>query len=821
MQEVSFKNIPQEYDANINDVQDKVIKTIYNKFIFKYLKYFTAKETIIEADGNNHKNQFEMFLFNYLKSFKFIVFNYLSDLKEINSGKCDVVICVEGYCLIVEQIHLSMFNNIISNLKDHHISIINVTSGISENEMVDDEERKASEEVNNLYSKLSSKIKTKEFFKNTFYSIAGFLIRRYFFPTEYFKDPSFFNFRGNNKENLIKSEFIRCINSADSDPKDVEKIKNKIRSNENNNEPNLREFNEKEFVILRNIYSKENSSLLLVIHLDSLYLFMMKKLIFPDQQNKEKEHEICFNEKYSHRCLTPFYGFLKNNKGKIIGFIYEFMSNGSLKTLIQKNNEKTNEAFSLITINRILQGIDYLHSNSLIHRDLKPSNILIDHDYIPYISDFETVRAIDENDESQEMTNNIGSYLYSSPEQYEGSKVSFPTDIYSFGLIIYYLYAKENMLENNGSEMTDLKYRNILHLPNDIENIEKIESIYQKCVQYKAEERFTIKEIKSLLIIELDSFIINNLLLSDDRPQIFHFIYENFIFHVLNQEICEKSNFDLLMKFNNILDNSDLYNLIGTLFEHGVGMNKNYLKAKKYYEISAKRNNSRALLNLGNLYFKGNGVEQNYSKAKKYYELSSELNNSEALNNLGYIYFGGYGVSQDYLKAKEFFEQSAKKGCSCAYCNLGKLYLKGYGVEKDYFKAKEYFEMSAEQKNSDAFFNLGNIYHYGYGVKQDYSKAVTYYELSGKQKNPNALNSLGKYYYYGIAVNKNYEKAFEYFKQSAEHKKAEALLFLCILYKNGVGVKQDFIKAKECYRLLIEQNNLSFTDLSILLIKFM
>lgn len=182
MQEVSFKNIPQEYDANINDVQDKIIKTIYSKFNFKYLKYLNAKETIIEANENKHKNPFEMFLFDYLKSFKFIVFNFVSDLKEINSRKCDVVICVEGYCLIVEQIHLSMFNNIILNLKDHHISIINVTPGISENEMADDEERKASEEVNNLYSKFSSKIKTKEFLNKSFYSIAGFLNSSIFFP---------------------------------------------------------------------------------------------------------------------------------------------------------------------------------------------------------------------------------------------------------------------------------------------------------------------------------------------------------------------------------------------------------------------------------------------------------------------------------------------------------------------------------------------------------------------------------------------------------------------------------------------------------------
>ena len=42
------------------------------------------------------------------------------------------------------------------------------------------------------------------------------------------------------------------------------------------------------------------------------------------------------------------------------------------------------------------------------------------------------------------MTNGIGSILYTSPEQDEGGYISFGTDIYSFGLIIYFLYEKQD-----------------------------------------------------------------------------------------------------------------------------------------------------------------------------------------------------------------------------------------------------------------------------------------------------------------------------------------------------------------------------------------
>ena len=143
---------------------------------------------------------------------------------------------------------------------------------------------------------------------------------------------------------------------------------------------------------------------------------------------------------YSLPCFTKFYGFLKHNE-KIVGFIYEFMCNGSLDSYIKKN--QINEMYSLMVILRLCEGIKYLHENKLIHRDLKPMNILVDHNYYPYISDFETIRSIELTESS--FTNDIGSPLYSSPEQDFGENISFPADIYSFSLIIYYLYDKTDM----------------------------------------------------------------------------------------------------------------------------------------------------------------------------------------------------------------------------------------------------------------------------------------------------------------------------------------------------------------------------------------
>lgn len=214
-----------------------------------------------------------------------------------------------------------------------------------------------------------------------------------------------------------------------------------IRNNIQNIKNRKYEFHKEDFISLREIYNNNTSVYYIVMHKESLYIFMMK-MINVDDITKEINHEIEFCDRYSHRCMCPFYGFLKNDKGKIIGFIYEYMSNNSLQEYVENNPERIFKIFSMITINRLLQGIKYLHTNSLIHRDLKPSNILLDHDFLPYISDFETIRhTIDENSDF-EMSKEVGTLLYESPEQFKGKYVSFPTDIYSFGKIIYFLFEK-------------------------------------------------------------------------------------------------------------------------------------------------------------------------------------------------------------------------------------------------------------------------------------------------------------------------------------------------------------------------------------------
>ena len=182
----------------------------------------------------------------------------------------------------------------------------------------------------------------------------------------------------------------------------------------------------------------------------------------------------------------------------IKGFVYEFMSNGTLEKYIISNRNKVSSTFIFMTLVRILEGIKYLHSNSLIHRDLKPCNVLINHDFVPYISDFETIRDINDD---QIFTLDFASLMYSSPEQYFGdtSKISFSTDVFSLGAIVYFLFEKKH--PNGLLEL--LEKGKIPQISNASPNIKLI---YNSCVKYEPKDRLTIEQIDDIIFKEIYSF---------------------------------------------------------------------------------------------------------------------------------------------------------------------------------------------------------------------------------------------------------------------------------------------------------------------------
>ncbi|MCL2649463.1 MAG: leucine-rich repeat protein [Candidatus Azobacteroides sp.] len=91
-------------------------------------------------------------------------------------------------------------------------------------------------------------------------------------------------------------------------------------------------------------------------------------------------------------------------------------------------------------LEKILEGIKYLHQNNIIHRDLKPNNILISIEngkYIPKISDFGLSKNVSNREDIMRNSIESGTLGYASPEQMNSDVIDFNSDLWSFGVIAF------------------------------------------------------------------------------------------------------------------------------------------------------------------------------------------------------------------------------------------------------------------------------------------------------------------------------------------------------------------------------------------------
>ncbi len=151
----------------------------------------------------------------------------------------------------------------------------------------------------------------------------------------------------------------------------------------------------------------------------------------------------------------------------------------------------------------ICEAVQHAHQHGVIHRDLKPANIRVDSDGLPRVLDFGLARgsAPTENssDVSMELTQSghfLGSLSWASPEHALGKPEGIDTrsDIYSLGLILYYLLTGKHPYSVEGSPRDVLD--NIMRAePVPPEQVnrridDELSTIIMKCLAKEPERRY-------------------------------------------------------------------------------------------------------------------------------------------------------------------------------------------------------------------------------------------------------------------------------------------------------------------------------------------
>jgi eukaryotic-like serine/threonine-protein kinase len=174
-----------------------------------------------------------------------------------------------------------------------------------------------------------------------------------------------------------------------------------------------------------------------------------------------------------HPNIVKLYGHGEWEGGFYIAM--EFVQGISLRQFLLQTPMSLKKSLEIII--DIAYALCHLHTHGVIHRDLKPENILMTETGHIKVIDFGISQLLTEkNDHPSQLKKRwIGTPIYMSPEQRENPEtVSYPSDIYSLGIIAY-----------------ELVLGKLSHGQIHISLMPKgFQKIMNKALQYKPEDRY-------------------------------------------------------------------------------------------------------------------------------------------------------------------------------------------------------------------------------------------------------------------------------------------------------------------------------------------
>ena len=210
-----------------------------------------------------------------------------------------------------------------------------------------------------------------------------------------------------------------------------------------------------------------------------------------DTETRERfmrEAEIAGN--LHHRNIVTVYDF--GFKDGVPYLVQEYLSGEDLDRKI-KRREFLSLPEKLLYLVQIARGLQYAHSRGVVHRDIKPANIRILEDDTAKIMDFGIAKLAQHQEALTQAGITLGTAAYLAPEQIRGGAYDARTDLFSFGVLAFELFALERPFQ--GAEISAVFYKILNEEPPPLSEKSpdcppELERIVRRCLEKEPAKRY-------------------------------------------------------------------------------------------------------------------------------------------------------------------------------------------------------------------------------------------------------------------------------------------------------------------------------------------
>ncbi len=177
------------------------------------------------------------------------------------------------------------------------------------------------------------------------------------------------------------------------------------------------------------------------------------------QRRFTKEAEVIAALEHIHILPVFDYGITD----QVAYIAMRLLRGGTLREVIKDGPLSVDRAADLFR--QIARGLAYAHRKGVIHRDLKPSNIMLDDAGNALLTDFGLAKLMGDPLELTKSGNIVGTPTYMSPEQLRGDPLDHRSDIYSLGVVLYYMLVGRPPFGGTGTDLVSTIYQQLEKAP--------------------------------------------------------------------------------------------------------------------------------------------------------------------------------------------------------------------------------------------------------------------------------------------------------------------------------------------------------------------